>query len=104
MENRNEYKELYAPLYFIEYSIFYKRIKDYYFLIDQYLEKRLTQRAFESKFLEMEKEDGQTTNAILTDFEQLAVFWGNSKALEFSYLNKIFFKISPCFFLRCLIR
>ena len=40
----------------------------------------------------MEKEDGQTTNAILTDFEQLAVFWGNSKALEFSYLNKNFFK------------
>ena len=52
----------------------YNRKKDYFLLIDEYLNRVIPPYEFRSKFLQMEKEDSEKSILILEDFQELEVF------------------------------
>ena len=85
-ENKDEWVELLSYGARVENQISYERKKEYYSLISQYIEKVLTPPVFQSKFLEMEKEDAKAAKMITNDFKQLAIFSVDLKAVEFSSL------------------
>ena len=58
----------------IERQISYNRRNDYFFLIDQYLSRRIKPYEFRSKFLEMLKKDSRKAAVILQDFVELEGF------------------------------
>ena len=58
----------------VQLEITYNRRKDYFFLIDQYLSRRIELYEFQSKFLEMLKEDSRKASVILQDFTELERF------------------------------
>ena len=64
----------------------YNRKKDYFILIDKYLNRIITLDEFRSKFLEMEKEDSNKSYIILKDFKKLKVFTLAEKLKKFSNL------------------
>jgi len=56
----------------VERQISYNRKDEYFSLIRQYLAKKINPSTFRGKFLEMQKEDDDTTQIIKEDFEQLS--------------------------------
>ncbi len=49
----------------------YNRKKDYFILIDEYLSRIIPPYEFQSKFLQMEKEDSEKSTIILEDLQEL---------------------------------
>jgi hypothetical protein len=86
-ETEDELIELLSYYLYIQHQISYERREDYYFLIFRYIEKLITLQIFQSEFLKMEKTDARVAQLILNDFEQLAVFSVDLKALKFSPLT-----------------
>jgi hypothetical protein len=85
-ENKDEFIELLSYGAHVESQISYKRKREYYSLISEYIEKVFTPQIFQWKFLKMEKEDAKAAKMITNDFKQLAIFSVDLKAVEFSSL------------------
>lgn len=58
----------------IKKQITYIRKKDYLLLIEEYLNRMLEPYEFQSKFLEMDKQDAEKSSLILDDFVELENF------------------------------
>jgi hypothetical protein len=85
-ENKDEFIELLSYGARVENQISYKRKREYYSLISEYIEKVFTPQRFQREFLKMEKEDAKAAKMITNDFKQLAIFSVDLKAVEFSSL------------------
>jgi hypothetical protein len=58
----------------VDHQICYNRKKDYFILIQEYLSRVISIDEFQSKFLQMEKEDSEKGTRIREDFQELEVF------------------------------
>jgi hypothetical protein len=58
----------------IDQQITYDRKADYFLLIHEYLTRVITLYEFQSKLVEMEKEDSRKSNRILENFQELESF------------------------------
>ena len=88
LENKNEFLELLTYSARVGDQICYERKKEYYFLISQYVKKKANPSVtvFESKFLEMSREDCEAAEIITNDFKQLSNFSVDLEAVKFSSL------------------
>lgn len=93
-ENKDEFIELLSYGARVQNQISYERKQDYYFLISQYIEKVITASIFQSKFLEINKENVKAAKIITNDFKQLALFSIDLKAVEFSSLIADIYDVS----------
>jgi hypothetical protein len=93
MENRGEIVFLDANYFkLLRYQtsvgkqLIYDRKKDYYSIINKYLNRTLTLLEFRTQFLDMEKEDSEKGYAILGNIQELEVFYLAEDLEKFSRL------------------
>lgn len=97
-ENKKEFLELLSYGSHVESQISYDRKNAYYSLIAEYLAKTITPAKFRSKFLKMQREDGEAATIIKNDLERLATFSIDLKADEFSSLIQQIYDVSTIAF------
>ena len=97
-ENKKEFLELLSYGSHVESQISYDRKNVYYSLIAKYLTKKINPGRFRSKFLQMQREDGEAATMIKKDLEQLATFSIDLKADEFSSLIEQIYDVSALAF------
>ena len=93
-ENKKEFLELLSYGSHVESQISYDQKNAYNSLIAEYLAKTMTPAKFRSKFLKMQREDGEAATIIKNDFERLATFSIDFKADEFSSLIQEIYDVS----------
>ena len=67
-------------------QLIYDRKKDYYSIINKYLNRNLTLLEFQTQFLDMEKEDRERGYVILGNIQELKVFYIAEDVEKFSRL------------------